>query len=142
MNKKMTKQLVVLAALTAGAASAQGFQLNLGGTFSGLGTGAHLGLTAQDLTTFAGYGVDGRVSADIRGSNSTLNVDALLAFPNDAFTIYAGPGLSFVTGGGTLRIALTGGVNFPLFNNIGAYAEGVLRINGASGLRAGVTYTF
>lgn len=139
----MKKALVLLGLVTlGGAASAQTLQANLGGTFGGLGTGVHVGLSVLDLANLGGLALDGRVSGDFRQGSTSLNVDALVNFPTDVLNIYGGAGLTYNFASSVVGLGLTGGVNFPVTENIGIYGEGVLRLNGPLALRAGLTYTF
>ncbi|PYE56459.1 hypothetical protein [Deinococcus yavapaiensis] len=139
----MKKALVLLGLVTlGGAASAQTLQANLGATFGGLGTGVHVGVSVLDLANLGGLALDGRVSGDFRPNSTSLNVDALLNFPTDVLNLYGGVGVSYNLSSSVLGFGLTGGLNFPVTENIGIYGEGVLRLNAPTSLRAGVTFTF
>ena len=139
----MKKALVLLGLVTlGGAASAQTLQANLGGTFGGLGSGVHVGLSVLDLANLGGLALDGRISGDFRPNSTSLNVDALVNFPTEVLNVYGGFGVSYNLSTSVLGLGLTGGVNIPVTENIGIYGEGVLRLNGPAALRAGVTFTF
>lgn len=139
----MRKAILVLGLGLLGSAGAQGLQLSGGGVSQQGGFGFNFGVSFLNITTLGGFPVDGRISADLGGLSNNLNADALILFPAGTFDLYGGVGVGLGLGGANALFAsLTAGVNVPLTDQLGLFAEGALRFNRASALRFGATYLF
>ena len=142
----MKKALLVglgLAAAGLGSAGAQGLRLSGGGSLADGNLGLNFGLTALNITNLNGYPIDLRGSADVRSGFSAINADALINFPLVNFNLYGGAGVGFSLGNNNaLFAALTAGLNAPISDRLGVFAEAALRFNAPSTVRFGVTYVF
>ncbi|AFZ65917.1 hypothetical protein [Deinococcus peraridilitoris] len=139
----MKRAAMVLGLGLLASAGAQGVQLSGGGVATQGSFGFNLGVTFMDLTSLGGLPVDGRISADLGSAGSGINADALVLIPSGSFNLYGGVGVGLRLGGSSaLYGSLTGGLNAPLTDQLGLFAEGALRFNAASALRFGVTYNF
>jgi|GEM_PF-3555717 len=145
----MKKTLIALGLILGSTAGAQALQVNAGGSLTNGFFGFSFGVTAQSLATLGDYDLDARVTADFwpAASATAVGVDLLVNIPTDALNLYVGPGVGFVTGGGTstLFASVTGGLNFPVADQFGIFAEGSYRfLNNVNSFttRFGVSFTF
>ncbi|WP_157463400.1 hypothetical protein [Deinococcus pimensis] len=149
----MKKMILVAILAASSAAGAQAIQLSGGASLTNLNFGGNFGITAQSLANFNGVDLDGRLSVDLSGGDvgTFVNADLLFNFPQDAYNLYAGLGLSAALGGVNSSLLFgtaTIGAAFPVADQIGVFAEAALRFNGQQSLvsrsvvRAGLTYVF
>lgn len=147
----MKKALVVLGLglVLGGAAQAQ--TLSAGGTFSAPGPsfGANLGLTFK-VADLGSNALNARLSADVTRVAGVfgfgVNADVLYNIPTDAFNLYVGPSVGFISAGGAgaAKVGAVLGANYAIDSQLGFFTEGFYSyvINGGSfgGVRAGITY--
>ncbi|GBF05389.1 hypothetical protein DAERI_040149 [Deinococcus aerius] len=117
------KTVVALAALTAGAAGAETFGVQVGAAAGG-GLGLHLGAYSR----VAGFGplqAEGRGTLDLRRGGAEVGADALLSVNLLLARPYAGVGVGVpLSGGGSFGFHTTLGARFGLPGPFSGFAEG------------------
>lgn len=142
--KKTALALALAAGTTAGAQSvAANFGVSTANFNFGT-TALNVGVTVQNLTDLGGFPIDARVTADI-GRVTAVNVDALINYETNGLLLYAGPDVNYAFNSGSgLGLGVVAGVNLPVFDQFGAFAELQYSFLNGRGLvtRLGFSYQF